>query len=466
MSVEARDLMSLEWTRWQGQVINGVFPLGRFLGHSDHSGVFLTRPRSEGGREVAIKLLPATRAQEELQIPRWARAGALAHPHLLPLLEWGSCQLDGLPYLYVVMEYADQTLAQLLLQRALTAEEAREMLRPILKAFEFLHRQDLLQGQLQPANVLVVGDQLKLSSDTIRHRSEARLSAGDPSAYEPPEGRDGHNSAAGDIWALGVSLFEALARRSPVSAAHRNIALPADFPPEFRDVVGRCLSHRPEDRPDVDSLLGWMQGRALKAAPETVQAPARERPNPTPKPASPAPATVSSALDADAAHRAPSAAKTPRRRAFAIAALAAGLIALLVWTGERLFTARSSSAVVPAGAASEATPPLAAAPPVPTAGPSEATAPFALHQVTPNVPQSAARTLRGHVKVAVRALVDPDGSVSAVIADRGGPSKYFQRLALGAAKQWVFPQAPARRLVEIQFDFSRDGTTVHAAPVR
>ena len=95
-------------------------------------------------------------------------------------MQWGGCQLDGLPYLYVVMEYADQTLAQLLQHRALTDEEAREMLRPTLDALAFLHGRNLVQGQLKPANILVVGDQLKLASDTIRRVSEGTMSANAP----------------------------------------------------------------------------------------------------------------------------------------------------------------------------------------------------------------------------------------------------------------------------------------------
>jgi TonB family protein len=64
----------------------------------------------------------------------------------------------------------------------------------------------------------------------------------------------------------------------------------------------------------------------------------------------------------------------------------------------------------------------------------------------------------------VRVLVDRDGSVSAAVVDRGGPSGYFQRLAIEAAKQWTFPpvDAPSRRTLQIRFDFSRDGTTGHA----
>src|ERR1700757_4814352 len=167
MSVEASESMSEIWTRWQGHVINGMFPLGRFLGSSDHSGVFLTACAARYPTEVAVKLVPTNRALAEAQLPRWKRAGGLAHPHLLRLLEWGGCQLDGLPYLYAVMEYADQTLAQLLLHRALTDDEALEMLLPTLDALAFLHGRNLVQGQLKPTNILVVGDHLKLASDPI-----------------------------------------------------------------------------------------------------------------------------------------------------------------------------------------------------------------------------------------------------------------------------------------------------------
>ena len=269
MSVEARESMSDVWTRWQGHVVNGVFPLGRYLGCSDHSGVFLTKSGARRHAEVAVKLVPASRALAELQLPRWKRAGGLAQPHLLPLLEWGGCQLDGLPHLYVIMEYADQTLAQLLLHRALTDDETREMLLPILDALTFLHRQNLVQGQLKPANVLVVGDQLKLASDTIRHVNAGTMSANTPTVYDPPEARHGSSSTADDIWALGVSLFEALTRCPPsgLGEPREAIELPAEFSSAFREVVVRCLSPSPQDRPSVTELVAWARGRSAGSAP-------------------------------------------------------------------------------------------------------------------------------------------------------------------------------------------------------
>ena len=259
MSVEPSELMSEVWTQWQGHVIHDVFPLGRYLGGSDHSGVFLTNCVTLSPLDVAIKLVPTDRVLAESLLPRWKMAGGIVHLHLLRLLQWGECQLDGLPYLYVVMEYADQTLAQVLQRRALTDDETREMLRPILEALAFMHGQNLVQGQLKPTNILVVGDQLKLASDTIRRVGEGTISAKAPTAYDPPEARNGSNSNAGDIWALGVCLLEALTRRAPSGWGKRSeaVALPADFSPAFRDVVARCLNPNPQNRPCVaDSWLG------------------------------------------------------------------------------------------------------------------------------------------------------------------------------------------------------------------
>ena len=492
MSVEAREFTSEIWARWQGHLINGAFPLGRYLGGSEHGGVFLTKSAARPA-EVAIKLVPTNRALAESQLPRWKRAGGLVHPHLLRLFEWGGCQLDGLPYLYTVMEYADQTLAQLLQHRALTEDEAREMLLPTLDALAFLHGRNMVQGQLKPANILVVGDQLKLASDTIRRVTEGPMSASTLTVYDPPEARHGSNAAAGDIWALGVSVFEALTRHPPpdLSDPREPVVLPADFSPALRDVVARCLSLSPQDRPSVTELLAWAQGRPAPApiiqpaalvppepmAPEPV-APEPIAPEPValqPAPPEPAPPpTAAPQVAPGAARPAPPSAQTPQPRALLTVMLGALVILALGWTGVRVFRthrapappaaqAPGESPAQPPGEAALAPAPLSAASPTKPVRSNVATAPSALHEVIPEVPRGARRTIRGHINVWVRVIVDQDGSVLAAVADRTGPSRYFQRLAMEAAKKWTFVpvDSPSRRLMQIRFDFSHEGTTGH-----
>jgi hypothetical protein len=110
MSVEARESMSEAWTSWEGQVA-GLFPLRRYLGSSDHSAVYLSESAAGESTQVALKLIPAIPTLAESQLSCWYNVARLAHPHLIRLLRTGQCELGGLPYIYAVMEYADQSLA-------------------------------------------------------------------------------------------------------------------------------------------------------------------------------------------------------------------------------------------------------------------------------------------------------------------------------------------------------------------
>jgi TonB family protein len=503
MSVEASESMSEVWTRWQGHVINSAFPLGRYLGSSDHSGVFLTRSAEHSAADLAIKLVPTNRALAELLLPRWKRAGGLPHPHLLELVEWGGCQLEGLPYLYVVMEYADQTLAQLLQHRALTEDEARELLGPTLEALAFLHRQGFVQGQLKPANILVVGDQVKLASDTARRVGEGAISTHALSAYDPPEGRQGSTSPSADIWALGVTLCEALARRPPMGSgdAREQLSPPPELAGAFRDIVARCLSNNPQTRPGVAELADWAARKP--AAPAAVEPPALETSEPpklqvpepiepqppepakqeTPAPAParservelasspPAPRKDEPALAVPAA----TAGATPARSRAPLLVIAGMLVALaLIWVAARTLGGRPAESQHPVAAAAQtapqASPPVAPLPPSssPAAGRGDASAATVVHQVIPDVPAHARQTIHGHIKVWVRVVVEQDGSVLAAAPDRSGSSRYFERLAVEAARKWTFAPAatPGRRIVQVQFDFSREGTTGRAVTLR
>ncbi len=136
--------MTEVWTKWEGQVINGVFPLRRFLSSSDHSAVFLTEYKAQNLPNATLKLVPAIPALAQAQLSHWTTATTLAHPHLIRLFEAGRCQLGGRQFLFVVMEYAEQTLSQILPRRALTPDEVREMLLPTLSALAFLHSKNLV----------------------------------------------------------------------------------------------------------------------------------------------------------------------------------------------------------------------------------------------------------------------------------------------------------------------------------
>jgi len=467
------------WTKWESQVVNGVFPLRRFLGRSNHSVVFLTECRAQNLPNAAIKIIPADPGLAEAQLSRWRSAATLSHPHLIRLLDSGRCKLGGHPFLFVVTEYAEQNLAQILPHRALTADEVRELLSPALDALGFLHGKNLVQGQLKPSNFLVVNDQLKLSSDGIRAFREPAASAR-PSPYDAPEAKSGGITATGDVWSLGATLIEAMTQHPPSTDKQLDIALlPATFPAALADKVWRCLSRDPADRPTLADLRNQ-----ISPTPDVSAVPPAP-PTASPPPTATAPASAAAAALAPApAPKAPSIAPAPvkarepnapaaSRRTASIPAwvtptvlartAAAGLLGLiLLWIGIRAFRSHPASpppvAMLPA--------PQNPAPAVQSQTPPPGTASAVLHEEIPAVSRSARASVRGQIKVVVRVTVDRAGNVIAENLEARGSSRYFARVATEAAKRWKFApadnQSPREWLV--QFEFSRDGTTAHAVP--
>src|SRR6266849_7237284 len=119
--------MSEIWNQCEGQVIDNRFRLRQYLGGADDSAVFLTQIDSPQPQKAAIKFIPAGPAAE-LQLSLWHRVKQLAHPNLLRIFETGRCRLQNRDRLYVVMEYAEEDLSQIIPQRALRDTEARAML--------------------------------------------------------------------------------------------------------------------------------------------------------------------------------------------------------------------------------------------------------------------------------------------------------------------------------------------------
>jgi TonB family protein len=468
--------MSADWAKLEAHVVNGAFPLQRCVGSSDHGGVFLTQSATHAASTAALKLIRYDPASADAQLARWRAAVDHSHPHLIRIFEAGECHVDGLHCLYVLMEYAEQNLAQLLEQRALSEPEAREMLVPTLSTLAYLHGNQLVHGQLKPSNILVVEDQVKLASDTVRAVGATAIDPDAESAYDAPETREGRGSTASDIWALGVTLCEAFARRRPSGLRGTGeVELPSELPAAFRGAVGRCLSRNPDNRPQVSELQAWLRGESAMPEP----------PNPRPARTS----TVRLVIRAQILPKEEPVIPVRRGSSRAIP-LVLGAVALLAlgWVGYRVFRAEPSSAPVAEEAAQDVAPqptePIP--PPVPESVPprsevasvgveapaperaSSTTATSALNEVVPDVPRSALQTIRGTIRVSVRVIVDKDGTVIAATADEPGPSRYFERLSLEASKKWKFAPADAedQRLMLVRFNYRRTGATASASPVQ
>jgi len=438
------------WTKWESLVVNGAFPLRRFLGSSDHSVVFLTEYTALNIPDAAIKLIPADPALADAQISQWRAVATLCDPNLIRIFEAGHCELGGYPFLFVVMEWADQTLAQVLAHRALTPDEVRDLVRPSLGALAFLHRHKLVHGALKPQNFLVVSDQLKLASDNVRRAGESVASITKPSLYDAPEARDVGLSAAGDIWGLGITIVEALTQTPPAGVERaQSVDLLPTLAPEFADALRRCLSRDPASRPGIPDLEA-----AMNLAP----------------PAFVISASPSDAPQAPGRGRSEHIRKLPDRRTLIGAAIAVAFLALVAaWTGKRLFRTQPSvqQAVSNTSEPShqQATRPATA--PQNTNAPAPASS-AVLHQEIPIVPRGARDSIRGRIKVTVRVAVDRSGHVVSETVEHPGANRYFARLAGAAARKWQFaPDAnAASRVWLLRFEFTRAGATAHTDATR
>jgi TonB family protein len=437
------------WKTWEGRTVDSKFPLRRWLGGSDHSAVFLT---DLGGSQKAVIKLIAASLNADRQLSRWAIAAKLSHPHLIRLFEMGRCRFDGTPLLYLVMEYAEEDLSQIIPQRPLTPSEVGDMLPPVLDTLSYLHSKGLVHSRIRPSNILAVSDQLKLSSDGVSSRGESDEKPATLSIYDAPEVASGEIFPAIDVWSIGVTLVVALTQHPPAIGAkeqneQKDPVVPETIPEPFLSIARESLHRQVKRRCSIADIKAWRPP---------------QQPSPAPV-AAPASSTTSNSF---------------RWRIAVPVALA--LVAVLVLVGQKLLAPHGvTPAAQPATQSEPSTPaPVAPRPASPPAAPSKQPVSSAkpssisptsvsqgdvIHQVIPEVPQSASNTITGRIKVKVRVEVDASGKVANATLTTPGPSKYFANLALNASQKWEFaaPQSngqPTSSTWTLLFEFSKTST--------
>lgn len=413
------------WKTWEGRVVDGKFPLRQWLGGSDHGAVFLTEHPKEPSQKAALKLIPADAGDADRQLVRWRAAAQLSNPHLIRILETGRC---GMTLLYVVMEFADEDLSQILPQRALAPAEVADMLPALLETLAYLHGAGLVHRRIKPSNILAVGELLKLSSDQIAAPGDSGGPRRERDAYDAPETASGNVSAAGDSWSLGATLVTALTQSPPVveAGSESDPRIPATIAEPFRGIARECLRLDPKRRGSIAEIQARLQpgaGRSVPAGPEPV--PAKK-----------------------------SGSSSPYR--FTWRMLIPIAVLVVVGFGWKIFHKSASeptedkpaNIVVPVEPAPAAKPEAKPAPTLPPKSvPAVATAGASgkggvVRQVLPDIPRSAMNTINGTIKIAVRVEVDPSGKVTSSKLTTAGPSKYFANQVVQAARRWEF-SAPA-----------------------
>ena len=208
------------WTDYEGRTIDGAYPLTKLLRPEGRSAFFST---SNGtGVPTVIRLIESHFDDEEI-LARWRGIAALNQANLVQMKKYGQVTLDGTSLVYAVMEPVEANLGEIVCQRRLTVVETKQVAASLLSALEALHANGFVHEHVEPANVLAVGEMIKLRSDCVR---------------EAPEGEDGRKLKARDVRDLAVVLLQSLTQQRTLEAAARDLPLAAPFD----EIVRKAMS--------------------------------------------------------------------------------------------------------------------------------------------------------------------------------------------------------------------------------
>ncbi len=232
-------------------------------------------------RELAIKTLLPDLPEEIVpevreRFVREARsAGKLSHPNIVTVFDVG--EQDGVGY--IAMELLPgRSLLQILREpEPLPFDTAAELAAQVADALDHAHSHSIVHRDVKPANVVVAPDgRAKLTDFGIAwvpssNMTQAGSALGSPKYMSPEQVTGQPVEPRSDVFALGVLLYEMLARRHPFSR-------PDDVSPF--DVMDRIAQepHPParEINPEVPAALEQILDRALAKRPEDRYASAAE----------------------------------------------------------------------------------------------------------------------------------------------------------------------------------------------
>ena len=256
------------------RLVGDRYELAAQIGEGGSARVFEAVDRRLG-RQVAVKLLnsglaaSADPAGRERFLREGPTSAAFLHRHAVAVFDAGEDSGE----LYIVMELVNgPSLARHLTSEGpLAVADAVRIATQVLGALAAAHAVGIVHRDVKPANILLTPDgDAKLADFGIAKRLDELEDAvtrtgttiGTPRYLTPEQANGAPLSAATDVYAMGIVLFEMLTGRtpfagnSPIEVALAQQARPApdvrefrpEVPPPVADALARALEKKPSDR--------------------------------------------------------------------------------------------------------------------------------------------------------------------------------------------------------------------------